>query len=148
MRGNIIQLIAATIGAAGFSALFNLKGKKLIYATIGGFLSWSVYLLSVFIYPNVYLGGFISSVAVTLFAECMARFQKSPVTVFLVSGAIPLFPGGALYSAMNCLVMNDMAGFSEHATYTLLFAACMSAGITCTTVVFQNIISRFKPKTA
>lgn len=50
-----------------------------------------------------------------------------------------LIPGAALYRAMNCLMYRNYAGFSKEGTYTLLFAASMSAGITFTTVVFRMI---------
>ena len=134
-----IQLMEALLGSLGFAALFNIRGKKLIFATIGGFLSWATYLAAVCINANPYFCGFISTVLTTLYAEVMARMVKTPVTVFLVSATIPLIPGAALYRAMNCLMHRNYAGFSKEGTYTLLFAASMSAGITFTTVVFRMI---------
>ena len=134
-----IQLMAALLGSLGFAALFNIRGKKLIFATIGGFLSWATYLVAACINANPYFCGFISTVLTTLYAEVMARMVKTPVTVFLVSATIPLIPGAALYRAMNCLMHRNYAGFSKEGTYTLLFAASMSAGITFTTVVFRMI---------
>ena len=134
-----IQLMAALLGSLGFAALFNIRGKKLIFATIGGFLSWATYLAAACINANPYFCGFISTVLTTLYAEVMARMVKTPVTVFLVSATIPLIPGAALYRAMNCLMHRNYAGFSKEGTYTLLFAASMSAGITFTTVVFRMI---------
>lgn len=139
-----IQLIAATAGSAGFAALFNIRGKKLIYASIGGLISWGVYLLTSCLTSDPYMCGFTSSVMLSLYAECMARFHKTPVTVFLVSAAIPLFPGAALYRAMNCLMQRDWEGFTAEGTYALIFAACMSAGITLTTIIFQIIWKHLK----
>ena len=134
-----IQLMAALLGSLGFAALFNIRGKKLIFATIGCFLSWATYLAAACINANPYFCGFISTVLTTLYAEVMARMVKTPATVFLVSATIPLIPGAALYRAMNCLMHRNYAGFSKEGTYTLLFAASMSAGITFTTVVFRMI---------
>ena len=37
-----------------------------------------------------------STVAITLYAECMARIHKTPVTVFLVSATIPLIRSSTL----------------------------------------------------
>ena len=132
-----IQLLAAVAGSLGFSDLFNIRGRKLSYSTFGGFLAWAVYLLVSFFHPNAYLCGFVSSVMLTLYAECMARIHKTPVTVFLVSAAIPLIPGAPLYRAMNCLMHQNWTSFAAESTYTLLFAASMSAGITVTTIVFH-----------
>ena len=108
-----IQLMAALLGSLGFAALFNIRGKKLIFATIGGFLSWATYLAAACINVNPYFCGFISTVLTTLYAEVMARMVKTPVTVFLVSATIPLIPGAALYRSMNCLMNRNYAGFSK-----------------------------------
>ena len=90
---NAIQLFAALAGSFGFAALFNLHGKKLAFAALGGLLSWSVYLLLEHWNVDAYACAFAASVALTLYAELMARCHKSPVTVFLVTAAIPLIPG-------------------------------------------------------
>ena len=134
-----IQLMAALLGSLGFAALFNIRGKKLIFSTIGGLLSWATYLAAACINANPYFCGFISTVLTTLYAEVMARMVKTPGSGFLVSATIPLIPGAALYRAMNCLMHRNYAGFSKEGTYSLLFAASMSAGITFTTVVFRMI---------
>ena len=79
----IIQLIVSFTGSLGFAALFNIHGKKLWFAALGGCLSWAVYLAVEFVTPSPYVCGFWSTVAITLYAECMARVHKTPVTVFL-----------------------------------------------------------------
>ena len=135
---NMIQLLAATLGSLGFAMLFNIRGKKLLFATFGGFFAWGVYLLAAHFYENPYFCGFAASVMLTLYAELMARMHKTPVTVFLVSAAIPLIPGAALYRTMNCLMQRQWEFFAAECTYTLLFAASMSAGITLTTVIFRT----------
>lgn len=135
----IIQLIAAYIGSLGFSVLFNIRGEKLVFASLGGFLAWGVYLATACIDNNPYLCGFVASVMLTLYAECMARVHKTPATVFLVSAAIPLIPGAGLYRAMNCLMKRDWGKFGEESAYTLLFAASMSAGITFTTIIYRMV---------
>ena len=135
----LIQLAAATIGSFGFAALFNIRGKKLVFATFGGFLAWAVYLFAAGFTENPYLCGFVSSVMLTLYAECMARIHKTPVTVFLVSAAIPLIPGAALYRTMNDMMSRDWSAMKSESTYALLFAASMSAGSTITTLIFRAV---------
>lgn len=134
---NGIQLAAAVLGSFGFAVLFNVRGRKLIFATIGGGWAWAVYLTIGGLTENEYICGFISSVMLTLYAEFMARVHKTPVTVFLVSAAIPLIPGAALYRSMNYLMQRQWDLFGQESVYTLLFAASMSAGITATTIIFR-----------
>ena len=137
----LLQLAAAWVGSLGFAMLFNVRGKKLPLASLGGLLAWAVYLLIARHTSNDYLCGFCASVALTLYAEVMAILEKSPVTVFLVSAAIPLIPGAALYRAMDGLMHGKLEGFVQYGRYALLFAASMSAGITVTTILFQLIRS-------
>ena len=138
----IIQLIAAWLGSLGFALLFNIRGKKLLFASLGGLLAWSVYLAIESFNPNPYFCGFCATIALTLYAEIMAIAKKAPVTVFLVSATIPLIPGAGLYRTMNCVVHQDWAGAAANGSYALLFAASMSAGITVTTIAFQ-LVRRF-----
>ena len=38
----VIQILSGTVGSFGFSILFNIRGRRLPVAVIGGFLSWSL----------------------------------------------------------------------------------------------------------
>ena len=40
----MIQLLVSFTGSLGFAVLFNIHGKKLWFAALGGCLSWAVYL--------------------------------------------------------------------------------------------------------
>lgn len=142
----ILQLAAAWTGTLGFAMLFNVRGKRVIYASLGGLLAWAVYLFVEWLGANVYLSGFFATVALTLYAEIMAIVQKTPVTVFLVSAAIPLIPGAGLYRAMDCAMHRDWAGFGSEGSYALLFAASMAAGITATTISFQLMRSSLRQR--
>ena len=134
-----IELLAALLGSLGFSALYNLHGIKLLFASLGGLFAWTVYLLVGCWTENVYICAFIASAALTLYAEFMARKQKTPVTVFLVTAAIPLIPGAGLYRTINCLMLRMNERAAAEGLYKLLFAVSMSAGITLTTLVCQIV---------
>ncbi len=134
-----VQLIVSFIGSLGFAALFNIHGKKLWFAALGGCFSWAIYLIVLENNSSPYVCGFCATVAITLYAEGMARIYKTPVTVFLVSGTIPLIPGAYLYRTVNCLMSSDWENFQKDGAYTILFAASMAAGMTLTTVIFRII---------
>ena len=38
----LLQLAAAWVGSLGFAMLFNVRGKKLPLASLGGLLAWAV----------------------------------------------------------------------------------------------------------
>lgn len=99
----IIQVIMAAIGSVGFAMLFQLHGKKLLIAGIGGGISWIVYLLAGKL-DNDMLALFCASFVVASIAEIGARIQKTPVLVLEVPMLIPLIPGADLYRLMFSMI--------------------------------------------
>lgn len=93
---------------------------------------------------NESISFFASSVAVTVFAECMARRKKIPVTVFLVAALIPLIPGGSLYHTMGEVVKGDWEQFARDGGETFLYALSIAVGIICATVMMQMLRSMLK----
>lgn len=132
-----IQLLAAGAGSLGFSLLFNTRGAQLIWATLGGCLSWAVYLLTYALWPSDAVCYFLAAVVLTVYAEIMARLHKTPVTVYLVAGTIPLIPGASLYRTMSCAVAGDAQSALMHGVTTLLLAAAIAAGILACMVLWN-----------
>ena len=139
----LIQLLMAYLGSLGFGGLYNLHGRKLQFAAVGGFLAWGVYLLINQLTPSPYPCAFVSSVALTLYSELMARWHKTPVTIFLVTSAIPLIPGAGLYRCVSALMLKDIERATDQGMYALFFAASMAAGITLTTLFFRMMLSHW-----
>ena len=137
----LIQLLMAYLGSLGFGILYNLRGKQLLFASLGGLLSWVVYLLVNQFTDSPYPCAFFASVAIALFSELIARIIKTPITGLLGAAVIPLIPGAGLYRAVSALMLRDAELAASHGTYTLLFAASMAAGITLTTLIFRMVIN-------
>ena len=144
MTGAIVQLAAAFLGSLGFAMLFNIRGKKLLTTALGGLLSWSVYLaLGVFMENDV-PRYFLTSMFLTLYAEILARKQKSPDTIFIICAAIPLIPGGSLYNTMHFAVEGRWEEFSQNGMHTLLLAAAIAVGILCMMTLLHMLYVMFK----
>lgn len=133
----VIQLVTAFTGSFGFALLFNVRRDRLLPAAFGGFLAWGVYLLAGLLTPWDVPRFFISSLALTLYAEIMARVKKSPATVFLVSASIPLIPGGSLYTTMQYAVSAQWEDFSRQGMNTLLLAGAIAGGMLCMMAVLH-----------
>lgn len=135
----IIQLITATLGAFGFSLVFNVRGRMVFYATLGGFLAWGSYLLlnKTGLHPaEAYL---FVSIIITAYAELNARLHKAPATVFLVCAIIPLVPGSRLYATMVYAVHQDWEGFVAQGVDTLLLAMAIAGGIIIVSTVMHAV---------
>lgn len=125
----IIQIITGFIGSLGFAVLFNIRGKRLIAAAFGGFLSWTLFvLLNLFIH-NDPVNYFLVALAVSIYAEVMARVMKTPTTTFITTALIPLIPGGSLYYTMAYAFNSDLENFLTKGIYTLQLAAALAIGI-------------------
>ena len=101
-----MNLLTALFSTVGYCLLMNVPRNKIVPASINGMLSWGLYLLlkdhieSVF-YLLVVVASFTAA-----YSEVAAKIAKTPATVFLLPGLIPLIPGGFVYYAMLGLVQN------------------------------------------
>ena len=133
----VMQLVTAFLGSWGFAMLFHVRRERLLLASLGGLLAWGVYLLLGFVSDQDVVRYFFASVALTVYAETMARVVKCPATLFLITAAIPLVPGGSLYKTMQFFMQNDLAAFSSQALTTVLLAVAIAVGMLFPTSVFQ-----------
>lgn len=124
-----VQLFSAFFGSLGFALLFNVRGRRILPAAAGGLLSWGVYLAMRSFGCGDVLSYILASVAMSLYAEIMAHATKSPATVYLVSAAIPLVPGGMLYETMRAGVGKQWDAFFQGTLQTLLLAMAIAGGI-------------------
>ncbi len=132
-----MQLVTAFIGSWGFAMLFHVGREKLLLTSLGGLLAWGAYLLMGFVSGQDVVRYFFASVALTVYAETMARVVKCPATLFLITAAIPLVPGGSLYKTMQFFMQNDLDAFSRQALTTVLLAVAIAVGMLFPTSVFQ-----------
>jgi uncharacterized membrane protein YjjB (DUF3815 family) len=125
----VLNSIYALFTALGFGVLFNIKGKNLLFASIGGFLTWYVYLFSLSVDPSNHLALFIASFAAGLYSEALARILRSPVTTFSICSIIPLVPGGGMYYTMLESVQGNINKFLSTGLDTLSSAGAIAVGI-------------------
>lgn len=132
----VIQVLAAFAASAGFALLFHVRREKLLLASFGGMLAWGVYLLAGLVSDQDVARYFLASVALTVYSEVLARVVKCPATVFLVTAAIPLVPGGGLYATMQLFLAGDFAASSARGLNTLLLAVAIALGMLFPTSLF------------
>ena len=142
-RVEILQIITGCIGTLGFAVLFNIKGKRLLMATLGGLLSWTLFVLLGNVIESEPIRYFIVSAICSVYAEIMARILKTPTTTIQITALIPLIPGASLYYTMAYALESDMARFVTKAVSTLKLAGALALGIVFTTMI-MTIIYKIK----
>ena len=134
---DIIQILMGGLGTIGFSLLFNVRGRKLFFGTLGGILSWTAFLVLENWFPSEALRYFLSTATITVYCEVLARVEKTPTTTFLVPVVIPLIPGSALYYTMNYAVRSEMDLFASQGMHTIAIAGVMAVGILLMSTAFR-----------
>lgn len=139
----IIQVIAAGLGAGGYSILFNIRRDKLLYAFAGGSLAWIIYILaSQFITTNAFITNMLAAAFATLYSELLARIKKAPTTVFLIPSIMPMIPGGGLFYTMSAVISNDTVLFEKYFVTTIETALGISIGIMFMSLIGVRIVKK------
>ncbi|MBQ7039470.1 MAG: threonine/serine exporter family protein [Clostridia bacterium] len=141
-----VQILTGGIGSLGFAVLFNIRGKRVAAATVGGLLSWFLFVIFSYFTENEPLNYFFVAMLLTLYAEIMARVLKTPTTTFITTSLIPLIPGGSLYYTMAYAFSSDSENFILKGTYTLQLASALALGIIVATTISRISVKKTSQK--
>ncbi len=124
----ILQPIAAFVATLCFSLLFSVDKKQILFCGLAGGIGWLLYIIFLK-YASDGIAVFGAALSVALMARLLAVKRKSPVTIFLIPGIIPLVPGAGIYNTMYSIVTGNNAGVSRYGYETLTFAGAIAIGI-------------------
>lgn len=131
------ETLAALIGTLGFGIIFNIRGRNLIFASIGGGLSWLVYKVALTSHFSNILSLFISTIIFSAYSEVCARILKTPVTTIIICALIPLVPGSGMYYTMYEIILGNASLSIQMAINTIASAGTLALG-----VIFVSTITR------
>jgi uncharacterized membrane protein YjjB (DUF3815 family) len=108
METAILGLVTSFFGALGFSLLFNVKKEHLLAASLGGILTWGVYLIATkLLSADDLVASVFSGAACEIYSQILARWKKAPALIFSIPALVSLIPGGALYRTMHGVIDKD-----------------------------------------
>lgn len=115
---------------------FNVKGKLIFFAALGGALSYYTYVISS---PtnSVIIQNFFASIVASIYSESLARILKVPAPTFLIISIIPLVPGSNLYRTMELCISSKLSKFASSAVETLGIAGAIALGILLVSSMFR-----------
>ena len=146
----IIHLVTAGFGALGFSLIFNVRRELLPAAAFGGLLDWGVYMMAEWFFGNgVFLPSVVAAAFASIYAEAMARVEKSPATVFYIPALIPLIPGGSLYYTLSYAVLGQWDQVQSYGASTAYCALGIAVGMSLVLSVeftFRKLTARNREK--
>lgn len=137
-----INTVSAFFATLCFSILFHVPKKHLVVCGAVGALGWGLYTGGILLDYSDVFSSFIGAFAVAESSYFLAKSRCAPVTVFLISGIIPLVPGISLYRTMYHLLFADY----RHALDTALAAFQISGVIAGAIILAALLPLLFRPQ--
>lgn len=132
------QCVMSFFASICFGIIFQVRGRKLLFAGLGGLLGWLIYLLGAFPFPSSAIPRFFfATVGITIFSEWCARAMRAPVSVFLVVALIPLVPGSGIYQTMIYCIRGQTSQAVRACVNTVGIAGALAMGIVMVSSVFN-----------
>lgn len=132
-------LLWSYLASLCFGVLFALRGKKLFVAAFGGLISWLIYSVGAAFLPSVLPAYFFATCGMTLYCEICARVLRSPATVFLAPGLIPLVPGSGIYRSMLYFLRGRSVLAGETVVRTIGIAGALAMGIVLVSTIMRLV---------
>ena len=132
----LLAFLYASVACLAITLIYNMRGKFIFLAPLGGSICWIAYNLLNFT-GNDILQNFAATMAVALYSEILARIYKAPVTMFLIVGILPLVPGAGIYYTMEYCVSGNQIAFGQSLVHTLAVAGALALGIVLISSLFR-----------
>lgn len=135
----VLTLMAST----GFSVVFNVQLKDILFAAIGGTIIRICYICFQLLLPdNRFVFTLLAAFCAALYSEILANIRKEPSTLYLYPSIIPLIPGDLLYYVGLGIIWQNptFLGYGKDLAFALLG---ISVGFVCCSS-FVHYVRRFK----
>jgi len=125
----IVNSLYAMVATFCFGIIFNIRGKKLAFASLGAGLAWFMYLLANNLKLSTSFSLFAAATIATIYSEIMARKLKTTVTTFVICAILPLVPGNGMYYTMYQSILGQNTLALDTGIKTVASAGAIAAGI-------------------
>ncbi|TFD99935.1 MULTISPECIES: threonine/serine exporter family protein [Jeotgalibacillus] len=133
----LIQIITSFIAAAGFGIIFNAPKESLWKCGFVGMIGWMTYFLLFTFGIGEIPATVTAAFLIAVISQFYARVYKAPIIIYIVSGIIPLVPGGTAYNAMRAFATNDYNTAVQFAAKAFLISGSIAMGIVLSEVINQ-----------
>lgn len=105
----LIQITAAVLGTLAYDVMFAVPVKYYPACGFTGGMGWAVYMIlwKIHFFRSEQLCVFLATIVVVVLSRYFAVIKKSTVTIFLISGILPLVPGAGIYWTAFYLVSGN-----------------------------------------
>jgi uncharacterized membrane protein YjjB (DUF3815 family) len=141
----ILQSVFALFASFAFGVLFNIKGRKLVLAGIGGGLGWFGYVATLSAFHSTLFAFFVGTVVASAYSEIMAKIVRTPVSTFIICGIIPLVPGGGVYYTVLGIIQGNVDNSVHSGIQTLSISGVIAIAMFSVSI-FSRILEEKRPE--
>ena len=123
------QFFLAAAGTLSFAILFACPRRCLPYCALVGAVGWLWYELLTLLGADAATASLLAVIPLTILTRVFAITQKTPVTVFLLTGIFPLVPGAGIYYTAYYFIQNENALALAKGISTFKIAVALAIGI-------------------
>lgn len=121
--------------------LYHAEKKLLVFCGLSGLAGWVIYFSIYKLSQKVILATFIGAVGVALFSEILARIKKTPATIFLIAGILPIVPGVGAYNTIISFVNKRIDEAFSNALEVTACAGALAFGMILVSSSFKLLKS-------
>lgn len=129
IHGFILNIVCPFMGTVGYALLFNVPRRFYLSCGFTGTAGWLMYQVLVGMGASATAGSFFGALVVVVLSRILSVEKKCPITVFLVSGILPLVPGAGVYYTVFYLVTGQLAEASLRGMGSVKVAFAIVVGI-------------------
>ncbi|WP_099225355.1 threonine/serine exporter family protein [Listeria costaricensis] len=139
----IIQLIFSYLATVSFAILSNVPKRSLNACGLTGTLGWVIFQLLLHLGAGTVMSTLAGAFMVAIASHFFSKYKKMPITIFNVSGIVPLVPGSLAYQAVRNFVLGDYNSAIAFSVQVAMVAGAIAGGLMLSEV-FNHSIRRFR----
>ena len=137
-----LEMVVAFVAVFFIAVTLEAPKRTLRYGALAGGLGWGVYLVGL-LFMDIVAATFMASLFIAWIAHLLARYLKTPVTIYFIPAFITLVPGAGVYQSVYSFINKDYAVAQQHLVLTLQISGAIALAIFIVDSLF-GLLSRIK----
>ena len=140
-----LQIVGSFFAVVAFCYVLGAPPKFRLHAGAIGALGWALFLfLRDYHHFSTGPATFFAGCLICICAQLLARILKTPVTIFIVTGILPLVPGAGMYRIAHSVISGEQSLTTHYLTETLTTAGMLAVSIIVVDSVFKLLPTKSK----
>lgn len=141
-----LEIVGSFLAVVAFCFILNTPRRHILFAGLTGAAGWTLYLVLGNRGLDTGTATFFSGCLISLCSQILARFLKTPVTIFVIPGILPLVPGAGMYHIVDSMLRQD-GQTSWYVTQTLVVSGMIALSIIVIDSLFRLFFKNQKGNT-